>query len=138
MYQRDFSEAMEEWYCGWKKWQAAPDPEAEGCTYWEWAGSPPDPEYYQNGIKAEDRTWYQVYETVSEGTPVSPPFATQEELAQYLAEHGDFWDQKRIAEGRQSGLAGWGIEAARKFVGCGWAPSGVVVGNQILTARDGI
>lgn len=140
LYKRNFAEAMDEWYAEWKKWESGDrDPNAPaGMQYHEWDSGPPDPYYYQHGIKAEDCTWFQVYETVTEGTPVSPPFATTEELVQYLAEHGDFWDQQRIQEGRQSGPAGWGIEAARKFVGAGWAPSMLVTNGVIKTARDGI
>jgi len=81
-------------------------------------------------------TWFQAYETVSEGTPVTPPFATQEELIDYLATRGDFWDQHR-------GEGPWPRENARKFVlGSGWAPSMIVTtgpaGVDIKTARDGI
>ncbi len=140
LYKRDFAEAMEEWYADWKKWEAGErDPDAPaGMKYHEWTSGPPDPAYYQHGIKEEECTWFQVYETVSEGTPVTPPFGTTEELAQYLAEHGDFWDQKRVERGTQAGPAGWGIESARKFVSAGWAPSGIITAGKILTARDGI
>lgn len=31
--------------------------------------------------------WYQLWETTSEGSPVSPPFETPEELAKYLADN---------------------------------------------------
>lgn len=140
LYKRDFAEAMEEWYSEWKKWEAGErDPDAPASMrYHEWDCGPPDPDYYQHGIKPEDCTWFQVYETVSEGTPVSPPFETAEELAQYLAVNGDFWDQLRVKEGRQPSPAGWGIENARKFVGSGWAPSAALIGGEMKTARDGI
>lgn len=92
--------------------------------------TPPDPNYYRPWAD-EEATWWQVWQTVSEGTPVSPPFATQEELIDYLATHGDFWDQKR-------GDDPWGREAAERFVKAGWAPSfiagpriGVVEGKLI-------
>ena len=42
---------------------------------------------------------YQVYETVSEGTPVTPVFETAEALVDYLVEHGDFWHQDDVARG---------------------------------------
>lgn len=140
LYDRDFAEAMQDWYAEWRKWESGErDPNAPpGMRYDQWSGGPPDPEYYQHGIKEEDCTWFQAYETVSEGTPVSPPFATAEELAQYLAERGDFWDQLRVREGRQDGPPGWGINAARTFVGVGWAPSMVITNGEIKTPRDGI
>ena len=40
------------------------------------------------------RVHIQVYETVTEGTPVTPHFGTKEELAKYLSENGDFAYQK--------------------------------------------
>lgn len=60
---------------------------------------------------------WQVWETVSEGSPVSPVFATAEELAQHLSKHGDAWCQKRPHEDPPS------IESARAFVNSGWGPS---------------
>lgn len=78
-------------------------------------GAPKDPAYYRNYTDDEAK-WFQMYETVSEGTPVSPPFATKEELVNYLVENGDFWDQKR-------GHGGWERKAAEEFVQVGWAPT---------------
>ena len=37
---------------------------------------------------AEEATHFMMYETCSEGTPISPAFATIEELAHYLADTG--------------------------------------------------
>lgn len=37
---------------------------------------------------------YSLYETVSEGTPVTPVFATAEELIDYLVNVGTFWNEK--------------------------------------------
>lgn len=140
LYDREFGEAMEEWYADWKQWESGnPDPNAPpGMKYHEWSGGPPNPAYYQHGIREQDCTWFQAYETVSEGTPVSPPFATAEELAQYLAEHGDFWDQLRVKESRREGPAAWGIEAARRFVQREWAPSLIIENGKISEPRDGI
>lgn len=72
--------------------------------YWEYAGPPPTPDRYRT-YTTETATWYQIYETVSEGTPVSPPFASQEELVEYVVKHGDFWYKQP-----------WTREAAHRFV----------------------
>jgi len=107
-----------------------------------WHGNPPDPKYYFPKFK-EEPTWYQVYETVSEGTPVTPPFETQHELVEYLVANGDFWDQKRRAEGITSmNCDPWDRQQATQFVfGSGWAPSMVVSttseGSTIATAGHG-
>lgn len=52
-------------------------------------------EYYDGGPKYSrfmhpdgERTHYMMYETTSEGTPISPAFATPEELARWLADTG--------------------------------------------------
>lgn len=88
-------------------------------------GSPPDPAYYRPWSD-EEATWFQVWETVSEGTPVTPPFATREELVDYLVKNGDFWDQK-------CGHGGYSREQAEAFVNAGWAPSMVTRGGQMAT-----
>lgn len=104
-------------------------------------GFPPDPEYYRPYSDA-DATWLQLYETVSEGTPVSPAFATPDELIEYLAEYGDFWDQKRCQRadwstfwGGEPGVSGWGKERATAFVNAGWAPSFVVSSAGISAGK---
>lgn len=86
-------------------------------------GRPVDPKYYRPWRDGE-ATWVQVWETVSEGTPVSPPFATKEELVDYLIANGDFWDQRR-------GNSGYTREQAESFVSAGWAPSMIVAGGRI-------
>jgi hypothetical protein len=73
---------------------------------------------------------WQVWETVSEGSPITPVFPSAEALILHLAEKGDAWDQKR-------GDPGWGIERASAFVKAGWVFS--VLGTpdgRILEPRD--
>lgn len=84
----------------------------------------PDPAFYRPWTDAE-ATWVQVWETVSEGTPVTPPFATKAELVDYLVAGGDDWDRKR-------GRGGYSREQAVAFVESGWVPSMVVTGGQML------
>lgn len=38
-------------------------------------------------VKEEECTWFQYYENISEGTPVSPAFETKDELLKYLDSH---------------------------------------------------
>lgn len=77
---------------------------------------------------------WQVWETVSEGSPVTPVFATREALIDYLVEGGDAWDQRR-------GNGGWTRENAESFVGKGWAPSAIGMvsaeGVRMHEPRDG-
>ena len=56
--------------------------------------------------------YYQMWETVSEGSPISPPFAMPEELAAYMVDHHWKTDD------------GTSYEQWLKFIkGPGWAPS---------------
>jgi hypothetical protein len=54
----------------------------------EWAGDRPDPSNYMPNWPEAERTHLQMYETTSEGTPISPVMATPEELAHWLADNG--------------------------------------------------
>lgn len=67
---------------------------------------------------------YQIWETVSEGSPITPVFATPEETARYAAAHP--W-----------GAGGGSYESWLKFInGPGWAPSMVMDANGIRTGAD--
>lgn len=58
---------------------------------------------------------YQIWETVSEGSPISPVFSTPEDLARHMA--GTKWGADR----------GTSYDTWLKFIrGPGWAPSGVL------------
>lgn len=139
MHNQHFSEAFDDWLQEFDRVRAGNLKDFERTVYtsdWplaEWLqddGGPPNPDYYRPW-RDEEATWFQVWETVSEGTPVTPPFATREELVDYLVANGDFWDQKRCEEGNrfmQPKKPGYSRETATKFVmGTGWAPSMIVV-----------
>jgi hypothetical protein len=119
-FEHSYEEAEKEWLDGQALWLKGEYPDQEpDCDYCEWAGEAPDREYYRS-YKDEEATWYQVYETVSEGTPVTPPFETQQELIDYLVNNGDFWGQQRFKEGWLASPGrskpGYSREAAEKFV----------------------
>ena len=84
-----------------------------------WGGGPQSKNYAQYDGKPLD--WWQAYETVTEGTPVSPAFATPEELIEYLV-NGDYWDQARRERGTST-KQGYSRAAAEAFVRSGWAPT---------------
>lgn len=129
MYDERFEDAAERWKRGFAEHVPTDN---DGLEYWEYDSEPPEREYYRPW-KDEEATWFQCWQTVSEGTPVSPPFATLDELAAYLAENGDFWDQKR-------GHGGWGKASADAFCKEGWAPSMIVVNtpteSRIIESKD--
>ena len=59
---------------------------------------------------------WQLWETVSEGSPISPVFPDAEGLAQWMASPAYRW-------GAAKAMDPMSIEAARGFVSSGWAPS---------------
>lgn len=129
MFNRLFDDEMEKWYEEWRLWKKGkhPDqktfPDRANMTYAEWNGGPPDPAYYRQRKWAEgEATHYQMYEDVSEGTPVSPIFASLQELEDWLVEDGD-WPPAHWPQGPMS------REAARAFCGTGWACSAVITGD---------
>lgn len=88
-------------------------------------------------MKAQAEAWesfsppegdgYQIWETVSEGSPVSPAFATPEELALWMVEN-----DKSVTKGTT-------FDQWMKFIDAGWAPSmmttptnGVQIGVQAI------
>lgn len=85
-------------------------------AFHEWNGGPPDPEYCRPAWPEESRTAYQVYETVSEGTPVSPVFPTKDELIDWLVNVGSGMG----VGGRVQRMS---REAAERFAEAAWAPS---------------
>lgn len=94
----DLGKQIADWYLNQKLWvagqhpaQLEPDPiwhyARSTRTYTEWHGAPPNPDDYMPDWPESERTHFQMYETTTEGTPMSPVFATPEELAHWLADH---------------------------------------------------
>jgi hypothetical protein len=77
-----------------------------------------DRPYYRPEWPEGSATAYQVYENVSEGTPVSPVFQTKEEVIAWLQGQGH------------------SLHAATKFVECGYAPSMVFSGGRSAIGID--
>ena len=141
MYAHAFTDRFNEWLGDFDRIRAGKLNDLERECYpgglSEWLqddGQPPDPAYYNTVFTEDEATWFQVWETVSEGTPVSPPFETRDELIDYLAAKGDFWDQKR-------GHGAWPKENATSFVNAGWVPSLIAMhtadGSTVKAPRDG-
>jgi len=140
LHNKTWEEAMRVYEAEKAKWEAGDFPsytseESRKLSYEAYDGPPPDPEYYRPAYTSEP-THYQVYETVSEGTPVTPVFATEEELITYLAEKGTFWDQIPSTFSGKPARGGWGRENAEAFVRSKWMPSMVMQGGKILEPKD--
>jgi len=76
-------------------------------------------------IEPPDGPGWQVWETVSEGSAVSPVFASAEELARHLSTVGDDWAVKSREAGGPNVRRLPTYEQALAFVMDGWAPTAV-------------
>lgn len=127
LYDRTWEDAMNEWLQEYGDWKADKDGERTRVTekygaksFAEWHGDPPSYETYRMPFPPDVALGFCMYETVSEGTPVSPIFATTDELVKWL-----------IGEG-------YSEDGARKFAETGWSPSFVMTGGQIKNGIDAL
>jgi hypothetical protein len=66
----------------------ADDGTAEAQHFDQWHGQRPYSGDYMPDWPESERTHYQMYEDATEGTPISPVFATAEECARWCADNG--------------------------------------------------
>ncbi len=90
LYGQTYSEACEEWLAELSNWETGVHPGLEKSDvryYWDYEGPPPDfsshfPDFDQPRIA------YQIYESTTEGTPISPIFFNTDEVFQWLLDQG--------------------------------------------------
>jgi hypothetical protein len=123
LYDKDYETAARDWVKDLIDWENDKDGERSQITketgtrhfWWEWDGEPPDREYFRPKF-TEAPTHYQIYETVSEGTPDSPVFESLIEMREWLIGNG------------------YSEYAATQFVDTGWAPSVVLAPGHGVSA----
>lgn len=74
------------------------------------------------------RTHYQMYESVSEGTPISPVCESPEALARWLVEHN-----ASACGDQTASYEGW-LRVAQG----GYAPTGILMGGRFTNGVDGL
>jgi hypothetical protein len=74
----------DDWKGGWK----ALDGGEGAATFAEWYGDRPVASDYMPDWPASERTHWQMYESTTEGTPISPVMDSPESLARWLADNG--------------------------------------------------
>lgn len=122
-----FSQRLAEWDEGAAQWDAGferdyktggwePKAPRHTYTYAEYAGKRPEAKEHMPEFPPGTATHLMMYETTSEGTPISPAFATPEELAHWLA------DNNASAFGDSGATYEQWLATARG----GWAPSMIV------------
>ena len=83
--------ALREWEAEAVKWAEGIIPEKQkypSMSFEEWYGEKPNPQDYMPDWPEAERTQWQMYETSTEGTPISPPMESAEALAHWLADNG--------------------------------------------------
>jgi hypothetical protein len=122
-----FEEADQEWNDGYAHWLLGEvsdyatngwkpvDDKYRGTRFTDYHGSRPSPEDYMPEFSDGSATHLMMYESTSEGTPISPAFATPEELARWLSDSG------------ASSFAGYTATYEQWLATCkrGYAPSAV-------------
>lgn len=107
-----FEERLAAWEVGNAKWAEGlrddynggwkPIGDLDSKTFEEWDGEKPVAEDYMPTFPEGTATHLMMYEDTTEGTPISPAFATPEELAQWLV------DNDASANGNQTAsYEGW-------------------------------
>lgn len=96
-------------------------------AYSSYESTSPDPDSYRRPFTSE-ATHYQVYETVSEGTPVSPVFATTDEMVDWLSTVPMGGVNKEPLSRK----------AAEKFVEYEYAPSFIVDSGGLRTGVEAL
>jgi hypothetical protein len=104
-----------------------------GCTVCDGSGdhwTPSDAEHNADDWQEEEPptgNGYQLWETVSEGSPVTPVFAVPERLAEWLVQNDD-------SVTKDTTFDQW----MRFICGDGWAPSNVMVNGRMLSGVKAI
>lgn len=131
---RDFADRLADWDVEAAKWDAGEYPsyaseESRSLSYAEWAGDRPNQADYMPQWDDSQRTHFMMYSTTSEGTPISPPFETPEELARWLADTG----------ASSFGNSTASYEAWLRVAQGGYAPSAVVInGGELQSGVEGL
>lgn len=131
-----YSKRLTEWFEGKKKWDEGfvtdfskyPDigwksrVDIHCESFEEWDGKRPQECYYMPEYPDGECTHYQMYETCTEGTPLSPPMSSPELLARYLASSG------ASAFGRMTAT----YEEWLSTIKAGSVPSGMIISGGSL------
>jgi hypothetical protein len=94
----------------------------------DYFGVAPNSDDYMPEWSEEAKTHYQMYETCTEGTPISPPMESPEKLARWLADNG----------ASSFGLMTATYEQWLRVCNGGYAPSAIVTGGVLRSGVEGV
>ncbi len=124
----DFNAVAKQWDVEREKWESGERPDYAPIEEYpldypfdQWEGKRPYSQDYMPQWPDCERTHYMMYETTSEGTPISPAFATPEELAQWLV------DNKASALAQQTAS----YEAWLRIANGGYAQSAIMINGNL-------
>lgn len=93
MFDENYDQALLEWFRDYMLWLLGIHPKQSsfdtGRHYAEFVKDPPSSIYYRK-YDDEDCSYFQVYENVSEGTPLSPILKTRENVIDWLVQNENF------------------------------------------------
>jgi hypothetical protein len=117
LYDQDYGTEAQAWLAEFDQWRSGTHPEQDADIpyFWDYSSPPAEERYRQRKWTAEEATHYQIYETVTEGTPVSPIFASLDDMIEWLV------------EGQVNSRP-----AAEAFARMGWAPT------MLLDMKNGV
>lgn len=139
LYDLDYETASEKWLADCLAWSRGEHEDQKKYDdaprfFWDWDGGPPSKETHRTQF-AGPATCYQIYETVSEGTPASPVFETVEAMVEWMTSPIDRSSPYNDCEDWQS-MQGMTRAQAERFCKTGSScsmmcgPGGIVAGHR--------
>lgn len=142
LHDQTYEDAAQEWWDAALKWQLGDVAKSENKYrkeypwYWDWSSPPPTKESYRPAFTAP-ADHFQIYETVSEGSPVSPVFESKEAMIAWMTQPIDRSSEYNVGEDWQC-MQGMTRKQAESFCEDESAPSlvtgpgvGVAAGHKI-------
>lgn len=132
IFDENYLEALNKWWAEHRLFQEGKHPDQLAGSlsdspkikyFAQWHGDPPAVDTYRF-YRDEECTHFQFYETVTEGTPLSPVFETLQQLEDWMVAVGECAGTEYAKK--------YSREGAKAFCASGWAPS------FVLTPATGI
>lgn len=129
----EYQSDLDEWESGRADWDSGQYPPCASeddklLAFEDWSGPRPQSADYMPTWADGEATLFMMYETTSEGTPISPAFSTPEELAAWLVDKG-----ASAFAGETASYESW-----LRVANGGYACSAVLSGGRISNGVDAL
>lgn len=129
---KEYKEGLNQWQKGYRDdfdgGLQLKEADEQDMSYKEWAGERPYKVDYMPQWKDEEKTHFQMYETCTEGTPISPVMDTPEGLALWLE------DNKASSFGSMTATYDQWLSA----INSGYTPSAVLENGVLKSGVEGL